>query len=356
MATLGNIVPAFAPASAPESTVKPRGAPNAPNVSAILLRVAVSAALIGWLLRRTDFAEVGAAFRAADLRLVAVAILLVPLGYLTSVLRWRLLLRAQGGDAPLSFLLQSLMVGIFFNNLLPSTIGGDAVRAWDTARAGVNRATAVAVIVVDRFVGLLALMLFAAAGLTLSGRIVSRVPELSGWVWAGVVGMGLTAAVLFLPSRRAPALLARLGAALPGRWGSLPGKVASALFAFQGQGGVLLRAFGWSLVLQSVVVVNAWVLARALRVPIPLADFFLIVPLALFLMMVPVSINGIGVRENAYAFFFRAFGVAASLGVAVAWLDYGILLLQALAGGAVYTVFRSRTATLPVAPARKVVP
>jgi uncharacterized membrane protein YbhN (UPF0104 family) len=338
IAHVSNIAPALAPATAPERSGKPR------NAAAVIVRLAVSAALIAWLLRRTDFREVGAAFRAADLRLVALAVLLIPLGYLTSVCRWRLLLRSQGGEAPLSFLLQSLMVGIFFNNLLPSTIGGDAVRAWDTARAGVNRATAVAVVVVDRFVGLLALLLFAAVGLPLSGRIVTHAPALAVWVWAIGAGLGLAAAVLFLPSRRAPALLARLGTLLPRRLGSLPGKVASALFAFQGQGSVLLRAFAWSLALQALVVVNAWVLARALRVPIPFADFFLIVPLSIFLMMLPVSINGIGVRESSYAFFFRAFGVAASLGVAVAWLDYGIVLLQALAGGAVYAVFRGRSA------------
>jgi uncharacterized membrane protein YbhN (UPF0104 family) len=298
----------------------------------LALRVAVSAALILWLLRRTDFAAVGQAFRAADLRLVGLAVLLIPLGYLASVRRWRLLLRAQGGDAPLSFLLQSLMVGIFFNNLLPSTVGGDAVRAWDTARAGVDRATAVAVVIVDRFVGLLALMLFAAAGLPLAGRLAAQMPQLAVWVAAGAAAMGLVAALLFLPSQRLPTLLSRFG--------GLPGKLASALFAFQGKGSVLLRAFAWSLALQSLVVLNAWLLASALRVPIPLADFFLIVPLGLFLMMLPVSINGIGVRESSYAFFFRAFGVAASLGVAVAWLDYGLLLLQALAGGVVYAVLR----------------
>jgi uncharacterized membrane protein YbhN (UPF0104 family) len=298
----------------------------------LVLRVAVSAALIAWLLRRTDFAAVGQAFRAADLRLVGLAVLLIPLGYLASVRRWRLLLRAQGGDAPLSFLLQSLMVGIFFNNLLPSTVGGDAVRAWDTARAGVDRATAVAVVIVDRFVGLLALMLFAAAGLPLAGRLAAQMPQLAVWVAAGAAAMGLVAALLFLPSQRLPTLLSRFG--------GLPGKLASALFAFQGKGSVLLRAFAWSLALQSLVVLNAWLLASALRVPIPLADFFLIVPLGLFLMMLPVSINGIGVRESSYAFFFRAFGVAASLGVAVAWLDYGLLLLQALAGGVVYAVLR----------------
>jgi glycosyltransferase 2 family protein len=299
----------------------------------LALRAAVSAVLIAWLLRRTDFAAVGNAFRAADLRFVGFAILLIPLGYLTSVRRWRLLLRAQGGDAPLPFLVQSLMVGIFFNNLLPSTIGGDAVRAWDTARAGVDRATAVAVVLVDRFVGLLALVLFAAAGLALSGRLAAD-RQITVWVCAGAAGMGLAAALLFLPSRWLPALLSRLGGPF--------GKVASALFAFQGKGSVLLRAFAWSLALQGLVVLNAWLLASALRVPIPFADFLLIVPLGLFLMMLPVSINGIGVRESSYAFFFRAFGVAASLGVAVAWLDFGLILLQAVAGGAVYALLRGR--------------
>src|SRR5829696_3019403 len=126
------------------------------------LRLAVSAGLIAWILSRTPFREVAAAFRSADLRFVLLALALNPLGYLASVRRWRLLIRAQGGDAALPFLVRSFLVGVFFNNLLPSTIGGDAVRAMDTARTGVGRAAAVAIVVVDRFIGLLALMLFAA--------------------------------------------------------------------------------------------------------------------------------------------------------------------------------------------------
>ena len=103
----------------------------------------------------------------------------------------------------------------------------------------------------------------------------------------------------------------------------------------------------WSLLLQTSVVLSSWCLARALHVPIPLPYFFLIVPLALFVMMLPVSINAIGVRENVWAFFFAAFGVSAALGVAVAWLSYGLVLLQALAGGAVYAWGRLPQSPLP---------
>ena len=107
---------------------------------------------------------------------------------------------------------------------------------------------------------------------------------------------------------------------------------------------MLGKALAYSLVLQVAVVANGWLLARALHVPIPLPYFFLIVPLAVFVMMIPVSINAIGVRENVWAFFFAAFGVAnaAAAGVAVAWLDYGLVLIQALVGGALWMAGRRR--------------
>lgn len=306
-----------------------------------VLRVAVSAALIVWILRKAPLGEVLEAFRSADFRFVLLALALSPLGYWSSVSRWRLLIRSQGGEAPFGFLVRSFLVGVFFNNLLPSTIGGDAVRAYDTARTGVGRAAAVAIVVVDRFIGLLALMLFAGVGLLLSGHLTDRVPALYGWVAGGTAVMGLIAALLFLPSRRAPDLLARLGPRFK--------KVSDAIFAFQGKGAVLAKAFGYSLVLQTLVVLNGWLLAKALHVPIPLPYFFLIVPLAVFVMMIPVSINAIGVRESIWAFFFAAFGVASAKGVAVAWLDYGLVLLQALVGGAIYASSHRAPRTVEIA-------
>lgn len=279
----------------------------------LALRLAVSAALVAWILHRTPFHEVGAAFRSADLRFVLLALALQLLDTLVSVRRWRLLIRARGGEAPFAGLVRAYFVGIFFNNLLPSTIGGDTVRVVHTARSGVGRAQALAIIFVDRFLGLLALLLFAVLGALAS----SRLP----WTLAGAAVLGLAAGLLFLHRK------------LHWTW------------------DVLARASGWSLLLQTSVVIGGWCLARALHVPIPLPYFFLIVPLALIVMMLPVSINAIGVRENVWAFFFAAFGVPAALGVAVAWLSYGIVLVQALAGGAVYAWGR-----LPSSRLREAVP
>lgn len=306
------------------------------------LRIAVSAALVAFILSRAELGRVFEALREADLRLVLLALALNPLGYLFSVSRWRLLLSARGGDPSFGFLLRAFLVGVFFNNLLPSTVGGDAVRALASARAGVSRSTAVATVLVDRFLGLLTLLAFALAGVAAAPGVASRVPALGLWLGLAGAGMATLAWALFAPSRRAEALAGRLPALLPTPWRPSAGRFLEALVAFRGRGGLLAKALAWSAGLQTLVVLNGWLLARAVGVTIPLAAFFVLVPLAVFVMTLPVSINGIGVRETVWAFFFTAYGMpaAAALGVAVAWLDVGLLLLQALVGGAVWALQR----------------
>ncbi len=319
----------------------------------LALRLAVSSALIAWIFSRTDFHEVAAAFRSAALWPILISVaLLNPVGYYCSVNRWRLLLRAQGFDVPFGFLLRSFLIGVFFNHLLPGTVGGDAARAWQSSRAGTGKTRALAVVLVDRFLGLLTLMIFAAVGLLLSAEAFQGVPGLRIWVGLALAGMIGVTALIFAPSPWLSAPSARVGtflARFPGQWGTRGRHAWDSLRAFQGQTRVLAQALAWSIGLQTMVVLNGYFLARAVNVHLPLPLFFVIVPVAIFVMMIPVSINAIGVRENVFAFAFAALSVPepAAAGVAVAWLDYGLLLVQALIGGAVYA-FARRSG--PVAP------
>jgi uncharacterized protein (TIRG00374 family) len=319
----------------------------------LVIRLAVSAALVAWIFSRTNFREVWAAFRSADLVPVLLAAALNPLGYYFSVSRWRLLLRAQGYDVPFGFLLRSFLVGVFFNNLLPGTVGGDAARAWQSSRAGTGKTRALAVVLVDRFLGLFTLMLFAGVGALLSPELTGAVPGLRAWVTVLLIGMAIGTALIFFPP---PALSRRVGtflasARLRNKWGARSRHAWDSLRAFQGKARVLTGALAWSVGLQTMVVLNGYFLAKAVHVELPLLVYFVLVPLAVFVMMAPVSINAIGVRENVWAFFFAALGVAgaAAAGVAFAWLDYGLVVLQALAGGLVYAT--SRAARSPVADA-----
>src|SRR6187200_3768706 len=99
------------------------------------------------------------------------ALLLYLTVVLASAVRWDVLLRAQHVRLPFSFLTQSLLVATFFNNFLPSNIGGDVVRITDTAKAAGSKTAATTVVLIDRGLGLLGLALMAASGATLMQRM-----------------------------------------------------------------------------------------------------------------------------------------------------------------------------------------
>ncbi len=63
-------------------------------------------------------------------------------------------------------------------------MGGDTVRAYDSWHLGKNKANAVAVIFIDRFLGLLALLIFAIVAVFFANQITSKVPFIYLWVGA----------------------------------------------------------------------------------------------------------------------------------------------------------------------------
>jgi hypothetical protein len=255
-------------------------------------------------------------------------------GFTVSAYRWRLLLRAQGSDASIPFLIKSYIVGMFFNNFLPSTVGGDAIRAYDSWRAGQSKAGAVTVVFIDRFLGLLALVLFALAALLIPSRLTASLPFLGLWVALGVVGMLMIVWIIFMPPRQVSAALGNIKLPFMRKLQSIIDSFA----AFRGRKDVLLKALGWSVLLQANVVIHYYLIAVALGLSVPFLSFFLIIPLAIFIMMVPISINGIGLRETAFVVFLGAFGVTQPEAVAFAWVGFGITFLQGVLGGVVYAL------------------
>lgn len=303
-----------------------------------LIKFCVSGTLIYWILQGTDLSEIFVVMGSANIFLIVIAAFLKFVGYYISALRWRILLKAQSVKASVSYLVESYLVSGFFNNLLPSIIGGDAVRAYDSWRVGTGKVGAVTVIFIDRFLGLVALMLFAVTAAFFSRQLTAHLPFLPVWMVLGTIMMGLILWIVFMPSQ--------------GIWKKIetirfPGsqllqkfikKVMDAFLAFKGKKNTLSSAFGLSLLLQTNVVIHFYLIAKALDFPVPFHHFFLIIPLSIFIMMLPISINAIGIRENIFAFFFASYGVSKPEAVAFAWLVYGLTIFQGIVGGIVYAI------------------
>src|SRR5580765_7881207 len=137
---------------------------RARRVTVMALKLAVSVALLAWLFSRVDMAALWATARRASPFWMAIAFTIYALNVLLSIWRWWLLVEAQDLDVPFRQLSASMLVALFFNNFLPSNIGGDVIRIGDTARAARSKTLAATVVLVDRGLGLMGLVFVAAVG------------------------------------------------------------------------------------------------------------------------------------------------------------------------------------------------
>src|SRR5262245_34381230 len=122
-------------------------------------KLAVSVVLLAFLFSRIDVGSLWASARRASVPWLAAAVGIYLINVLISVWRWRLLLDAQEIELPWRMLLGSFLVAAFFNNFLPSNIGGDVVRIADTAKAAGSKTLATTVVLTDRVIGLIGLVL-----------------------------------------------------------------------------------------------------------------------------------------------------------------------------------------------------
>lgn len=295
------------------------------------MRLLVSVALIGWALRGVDLSAVANSLGEVSLPWFGGAILLHVVGVVISAARWHLLLRAQGVSAPVAYLVNSYLVGFFFNNFLPGSVGGDVYRAWDTVRFAGDRARPFAVILIERATGLLTLLLLASV-VALAGA-----PEVAKRTTVWIVTLGAAAmGTLVL-------LGLRLGERLPGRLAKVGDKIAkfrAAILQYRRQRRLLAAAVALGLLLQLNVVLHFYFVGRSLHLGLPFAAYLVVVPLVSVLLLLPVSINGVGVRENAYLFFFGSLAVGPSRIIAFCWASLAAVLLFGVVGGLLYALRR----------------
>lgn len=163
----------------------------------LLLKISLSVALILWMTHDIALGSVFAVISESSTSLLTLAFSLFFVGYVITAFRWRTLIRVQGGDAPIFFLVRSFMVALFFNNFLPSTVGGDVVRMYDSWRLGNSKSDAVTVVLVDRFLGVIVLLWFALLALIFDEAVAGAVPFIGVWVAASLAGIGIATCVSF---------------------------------------------------------------------------------------------------------------------------------------------------------------
>jgi uncharacterized protein (TIRG00374 family) len=261
--------------------------------------------------------------------LAAVAIMLAsvwPMAW-----RWQRLLAARGVHDSLARLVRTYFVGYAAGQVLPTALGGDASRIYETVRRHQGAGGAAAgTVLLERALGGAATLVLAAIGFALAvGRY-----SVGGYIWvelAFVVGTLLLAVVLF--SRR----VAARAEPLLGRVRVLR-SVYLALHSFRAEARLLASMFGLTLVVQAARVLAIWCSGKAVGVDLSPRPYYVMGPLLFLVALVPFTVNGLAVRESFFVSFLGELGVAADPAFATGFLFFVVTIALALPGAAIVAV------------------
>jgi hypothetical protein len=318
---------------------EPAAAPGlARRVLVPVVKVGVSAALLVVLFSRIDTARFWQYARTASIGWLGCALGLYLAMLLVSTWRWALLLRAQHARVAGGTLVSSYLVATFFNNFLPSNIGGDVVRIADTAPAAGSKTLATTVVLIDRAIGLIGLVLVAAMGATVAAALLgsSTVPVWPSVLWAGFA----FASVVSVPALLAPTSVGR--ALRPLRvfheeWVTERiGRITGALARFREQPVALVGCFAGAVAVQVILVLFYVAIARSMGIPVSPWHLAVIVPVTFVVQMLPVSVNGFGVREATFSYYFHRLGLPLESALVVSFAGAALIMAFSLSGGVAY--------------------
>ncbi|MCK1422330.1 flippase-like domain-containing protein [Bradyrhizobium sp. 182] len=300
-------------------------------------KILISAALLYLALRNVDLSELFSRFTVSSLFWIGVAIAVAFLQIFVGVLRWREISAACGAPLELGRAMRYNVIGAFFNQTLPSAIGGDAVRLWLVARAGAGWRAATYSIFVDRAIGLIALAVLIVASLPWSYTLITD-PH------------GRSALLLIDFAALAGGLGFLIFGALKWRWLKTWWAThhihACAVIAnrviFSRSRGPIIAVL--SVLIHVLAVVVAWCVVQAIAAPISFGQIFLLVPPVMLITMMPISIAGWGVREATMGLAFGFAGLAANEGVNVSLLFGAVFFIVGAIGGLVWILSAEKAA------------
>ncbi len=294
----------------------------------VLIKVALSASVLLWLVHIVSFSELEASIAKTSWTSLLCVWLVQTLLVLVQTARWRIIARRLGID--LGFLLawQNIYIGQFFNQVFPSAIGGDAVRAWRLHRSSIPIQAAIASIALERIVALFAVPLIGFMGF---GTLMRIVPPGSLRGALVVLTIGLTGGlVALLCFDRIPLPHALTKFKIVQFFRTLPIWARRVFFDWSS----ISKATLLSLVIHASIGLSFWFLAQGLGATnVRLFDLIILAPLVMLVTTVPISIGGWGVREGAMITAMSLIGVPASAALAIS-IEFGfVMILVGLPGG-----------------------
>jgi uncharacterized membrane protein YbhN (UPF0104 family) len=301
------------------------------------IKILVSAGLLYLALRKVNLSDLAARINVTSLGWICMAIAVTFLQIFVGVLRWREISAECGAPLPTKQAMRFNLIGTFFNQTLPSSIGGDAVRLWLVARGGAGWRAATYSIFVDRAIGLIALAIIIAASLPWSFELIGDPHGRSALLFVDFAALAGGTGFLILGRLQWPWLK---------RWWGTHHLHACSMI---GNRVIFSREHGPKLAVLSVLVhvlavVIAWCVVQSIAAPVVFGQIFLLIPPVMLITMLPISIAGWGVREATMGLAFGYAGLMTNEGVNVSLLFGAVTFIVGAFGGLVWVFSAEKAA------------
>lgn len=297
------------------------------------LRVAISGLLLAYLAHVSAFEGIASAFRRIQPVYLIGFFLLYFLSVSIQSLRWKYLLKAWDVTRGFNVLFRSIMTGLFLNNFLPGSLGGDVYRLYaggrDTGKVEVIGAT----IFYERIISYGSLV-------TLGLIILSiRADLFQDWLFWLLLG-GALLALITLSALSSMPVFERLAQSLMTRYAiARKLRLTEWLYSFRFKlrhPGLLASVLLISFLIQFTDISAFRLVAAAIQLPVNLSDLLLFVPLLYLAILLPISFNGIGVRETVFVMFSSIWGITSADAIAFSLTVFILNIAGSLVGGIIY--------------------
>lgn len=260
--------------------------------------------------------------------LLSIAFLATVVGIALSALRWSGALEVLKVKSKFSDLFKLQLVGLFASNFLPSTVGGDIVRARWLGKRNDQVAEGFASVIIERLTGWLVLPCLALIGIAFDPAML-HLGKVSGIIIT-IATATLTALLILITFT-----IIKKQVKPEGRFKALSAVIASlssGIKQFKEDPASLVKLIAWAIAYQLSIVTAALFAASAIHISITWRELLVMVPTVAMLQVLPLTIGGIGIREGALVLMLQPLGIATTQAIEFGLVVYGINVLASLLG------------------------
>ena len=285
----------------------------------------VSALLLGVVLAYANVDDVVDALRDGDWSWFAAAVVLMGLVAVVGGIRWQLLLREAEVEVSSVRAVRAVGASLFLNNVLPTSFGGDAARAWLVGRESGRLLRSTAATIVDKATGLGCLFLLAWVALALdSGEVPRSLVRVLTWV---TVGLGAAVVIAALTAAGVRPVVRRL----PERVASMLREAWITLRTWARSGRLMTWLLALGVLYQALAVLALVCVGKTVSVDLSFALAAVTGAIVVVAMLIPVSIGGLGVREGGFVLLLGEAGIDGADATVVSLLSAAAILLSSAA-------------------------